>query len=46
MLELFGVPLPYFNFPTILVLLLINVPLSITIYGVYFFMYPIITIDK
>lgn len=46
MLVFFGVPLPYFNFPTILVLLLINVPLSITIYGVYFFMYPIITIDK
>lgn len=45
-LVFFKVPLPYFNFPEILILLLINVSLLVSVYGVYFYIYPFIKIDK
>lgn len=45
-LVLFGVPLPYFNFPMILILLCINVSLLVFVYGIYFFMYPILFTKK
>lgn len=45
-LVLFKIPLPYFNFPKILVLLIINVCLFVCIYGVYFFLYPLIVKNK
>lgn len=35
-----------FNFPEILVLLIINVSLFLTVYGFYFFFYPMIAIKK
>lgn len=45
-LVLFGVDLPYFNFPMILILLCINVSLFVFVYGIYFFLYPILLIKK
>lgn len=45
-LVFFKVPLPYFNFPTILILLIINVSLLLVVYGVYFYIYPFIIIEN
>jgi len=45
-LVFFKVPLPYFNFPMILILLLINVSLFVLVYGIYFYIYPFIIIEN
>lgn len=44
-LVFFGIDLPYFNFPIILIMLIINVALFLLVYGLYFFLYPIIVLN-
>lgn len=46
LLVLFKVNLPYFNFPMILIMLIINTALLVFTYGLYFFLYPILVTNK